>query len=181
MRIRRRMREETCAVGEALHCNSVLQPRQGPRLTSKSQTGERTPKKQGFQLWRSFSQPTKFLASQNGAYLESSMREVMILATAKKIHPLTLSLQPPDSLPPVWPLFWTAGFVDLLSLIFVPCCISDLFHLYISIVSHILLRAPILNCICAEIFFVFPNCPCHLGVSIHLICAIEVYFSVNPL
>ena len=48
--------------------------RQGPRLTSKSQTGERTPKKQGFQLWRSFSQPKQSPGSQNGVYLESSMR-----------------------------------------------------------------------------------------------------------
>ena len=36
-------------------------PRQGPRLTLGSQTGERTPKKAIFQLWRSGSQSKKIL------------------------------------------------------------------------------------------------------------------------
>ena len=43
-------------------------------LALGSGLGERTPKKQGFQLWRSFSQPKQSPGSQNGVYLESSMR-----------------------------------------------------------------------------------------------------------
>ena len=46
------------------------------------------------------------------------MRELKILATSKNILSHTWSLQPPVSLPPIWPPFSTLGFVDLPTVVF---------------------------------------------------------------
>ena len=64
-------------------CISKL-TRQGPRLTLGSQTGERTPKKVVFQLWRSVSQPkknstVKISPSQLGVYCQNCGSNVRIV------------------------------------------------------------------------------------------------------
>ena len=68
-----------------LAVSQVPQPtRQGPRLTLGSETGERTPKKVVFQLWRSVSQPkknstVKISPSQLGVYCQNCGSNVRIV------------------------------------------------------------------------------------------------------
>ena len=100
------------------HLFSCSLSRQGPCLTLiRSQTGEQTLKKQGFQLSRTFSQPF-FSAYSNRGIIGINNASTGDLATEKKnIHtlshcsPLTPFLQFDHRAPPTWPSLSNCIFI----------------------------------------------------------------------
>ena len=94
-----------------------LLTRQGPRLTLGSQTGERTPKKAIFQLWRSVSQSKKILhqkAQQN--WNQSSMTfkfcqfETILKVSSGHCGPLTPFPQFRHLFPQSGQIYWVTFF-----------------------------------------------------------------------
>ena len=111
-------------------------PRQGPRLTLGSQTGERTPKKVVFQLSGSVSQVKKIATVKSSTELDSAMYGAPILPSWKKIHSHTWSLCPCDSLPPVSPIFLKSDFLN-----FATCISRDhISHIFWFVNWHFLSR-----------------------------------------